>query len=152
MKNGFTLLEMLVVILIIGVLSAVAMPYFFNAVENARLTELRLLWGRQKDWAIGKNLTEEERAKINEQLQKKGLKHFSGEVICRDGAPEGQPCFEVVFTRNAGAGAQYQITTVHNFRELACVPTNILGTSFCKSRAKPGGETTVGGKTAYLMH
>ena len=47
--KGYTLLEVLVVVLIIGILSAVALPYYFNAVENARLTELRLLWGRGKN-------------------------------------------------------------------------------------------------------
>ncbi len=150
--RGFTLLELLVAVLIISVLSAVAMPQYFNAVENARLTELRLLWGRQKDYVVGKNLSQDELNKINEMLAKKGLKHFSGQVICREGAPEGTPCFEIVFTRNAGAGAQYQITSVNNFRELACVPANARGTSFCKSRMRPGGEITVSGKTAYKIH
>ncbi len=150
--RGYTLLELLVAVLIIGVLSAVALPYFFNAVENARLTELRILWGRQKDYVAGKNLSQEELNKINEMLAKKDLKHFTGQVICREGAPGGTPCFEIVFTRNAGAGAQYQITSVNNFRELACVPANARGTSFCKSRMRANGETMISGQTAYLVH
>lgn len=146
MKYGFTLLEMLVVVLIIGVLSAIALPYYFNAVENARLTEIRLLWGRGKDYLAGKDFSTSDQEKINEQLQKAKLKNFTVELVCREGTT---PCWEVLFTRNEGA-AQYQITSVNNFRQLACVPKNSLGTSFCKSRSRDG-KTTVGDKDAYLI-
>ncbi len=151
MKNGFTLLELLVVIIIITVLVAVAVPSYFNAVENTRMVELKILWGHQKHWATGKQLTEQDIANTNEHLQKYGLKYFTGEIVCREEVPEGQPCYEVAFTRTAGP-AEYQITTVNNFRDLACVPGNILGTRFCKSRMRPNGETTVDSKTAYLIH
>ena len=152
MKKGFTLLELLVVIVIITVLVAVAVPSYFNAAENARMVELKILWGHQKHWATGKQLSAEDITKTNEHLQKYGLKFFTGEIVCRTTVPEGQPCYEVAFTRKAGASAQYQITSVNNFRDLACVPSNILGTKFCKSRMRPNGEITVDGQTAYLIH
>ncbi len=145
--KGYTLLEMLVVVLIIGVLAAVALPYYFNAVENTRLTEIRLLWGRGKDFLAGKNFSSSDLEKINEQLQKAKLNDFTAEIVCREG---NSPCWEVVFTRKGG-GAQYQITSVNNFRQLACVPTNARGTSFCKSRSRDE-KTTVGDKDAYLIH
>ena len=151
MKKGFTLLELLVVIVIITVLVGVAVPSYFNAAENARMVELKVLWGHQRHWATGRQLTADDIARTNQSLQKHGLKFFTGEIVCRQNVPEGQLCYEAVFTRKSGP-AQYQITTVNNFRDLACVPGNVLGTSFCKSRMRPDGQTTVDGQTAYLIH
>jgi prepilin-type N-terminal cleavage/methylation domain-containing protein len=38
-KSGFTLLEIIIVIIIVGVLASLALPRFFNTIEYARSTE-----------------------------------------------------------------------------------------------------------------
>jgi prepilin-type N-terminal cleavage/methylation domain-containing protein len=45
MKKGFTLLELLIVVIIIGILAGLAIPNFFRGVERARWAEAKTIIG-----------------------------------------------------------------------------------------------------------
>ena len=52
MKKGFTLLELIIVIIIVGTLATLALPQYFRVVERARTAEATRLLGMLRDAQI----------------------------------------------------------------------------------------------------
>ena len=153
-KQGLSLVETLVAVLIIAVLVAVALPYYFNAVESARMTEAVQLWGRNKNWITGQNLSADQAQRFTSRLNKQvKLKYFTGEIVCMEKENPQEICWEAKFTQqDENAHARYQLVTMHNFVNLACVPLNSAGERFCKAQALDDDKPeTIGGETGYVI-
>lgn len=58
-KQGFTLVEIMIVVAIIGLLAAIAIPSFMKARENSRknacINNLRQIEGAKEQWAMENN-------------------------------------------------------------------------------------------------
>ena len=135
-QNGLTLIETIVVLFIILVLTIIALPYYYNAVESARATEVVALWGRTKNWVIGFNMSESQAQSVNRRMGKTPLRYYSGQIVCREKENPNEICWEAEFTQlNENAHARYKLITTDNFSRLACVPLNDAGETFCLSQA-----------------
>lgn len=151
MKTGFTLQELLVVIIIIGVLSAIAVPYYFNAVESARNTEAVLLWGRTKNFYHGRRMDEASAQRLQERSNKDGkLKYYNVTIVCRNELGK-ENCWEAEFLQKEPRHLEYKLTTTNNFLHLACVGLNDDGKDFCLSRTNEDNKTEIDGQEAYII-
>ena len=152
MAKGFSLLETLVVVLIIGILTSVALPNYFRAVEKARMTEAVMLWGRHKNFMNGALLTDKQVSDINARLANAQLKYFSAEIICRPKTSDEEKCWEVVLEqKNTSQSVRYRLTSTQNFAHLSCTGLNTAGTNYCKSQAGGKSPFTLDGHETYTI-
>ena len=154
MKKGFSLIELLVVLVIVGVLGAVALPYYQNAVQSARVTEAVSLWGRFKRLGAGRYMTAQRAARYERELNDNGgLKYFALKLVCRDTETD-RPCWEAELRqKNESAHVRYYLTTQNNFAQLVCVPLNGAGENFCRAQSAQDEEpdARIGEEPGYVM-
>lgn len=155
MKKGFSLIETLVAVLIVGILAAFALPYYFNAVENTKATEVTMLWGRLKNMAAGnRNFTQGRAERYAREVNEKNqLKNFTMRILCRPKDNPEEICWEAEFVKkNENERLLYKLVTYNNFRELACVGLNGNGEEFCFTLTNESGEKIpVGNEMAYIV-
>ena len=153
-NQGFSLLELVVVLIVAAVLTGLALPYYFNAVERARTVEVVSLWGRTKNWASGQSLSQEQADRFTKRLEKAKLRYFTGQVICREKENANEICWEAEFTqKKEDSHARYKLVTTHNFMNLVCIPLNNAGEDFCVSFAQDeNAPEQIGDEKGYTFY
>ncbi|MBP5429935.1 MAG: prepilin-type N-terminal cleavage/methylation domain-containing protein [Elusimicrobiaceae bacterium] len=153
-KLGFTLTELLTVVLIIGVLAAVAMPQYMRSVERARATEAMSSIKSIND-AIYTYYVEKESCPTffsqlvaslpasNTRTASIDGKHFTFALGTAPNSVPGTSCPGVMATRiNSGSGYSYRIwnpytsTSADASLELQCEPVSASDTksrTICES-------------------
>jgi prepilin-type N-terminal cleavage/methylation domain-containing protein len=111
MKKGFTLMELLFVVIIIGLLAALGLPQFFRATERARTAEgVRLLGslrGAQFRYAAENGATTNDLNKLD--VEYTGLKYFNTPTVVsgvnpRDSAQQDSVIASITRNDNQNAG------------------------------------------------
>lgn len=79
-SEGFTLVELMIVVAIIGILAAIAIPQFMESVQNAKTAEVEQIMSKMADGSVG-YFTAEQR----------GAKGSAGSEPWHSGVTAGQP-------------------------------------------------------------
>jgi prepilin-type N-terminal cleavage/methylation domain-containing protein len=92
LKRGFTLVEIMIVVAIIGLLAGIAIPNFIKARETARknacINNLRLIDGAIQQWAMEDNINGTDPVKLSAltvYLGRGGTGDVNGNIKCPSG-------------------------------------------------------------------
>ncbi|MBR2865394.1 MAG: prepilin-type N-terminal cleavage/methylation domain-containing protein [Elusimicrobiaceae bacterium] len=148
MKKGFTLIEVLVVVVIVGVLASLALPTYRKSMEKARGTEAMNMVKAVNDavyaYAAERNKCPESFNKIlvkvpgvrNNDLKITG-KYFVYHLNAATNAPiPGTSCGGLLAERIGGTYKiwnPYADTTGNQRRTLACTASTSTGIEMCKA-------------------
>lgn len=157
MKKGFTLVELLIVVVIVGIFVAIALPQYKRATERGRLmeglTNLRVatdymnsLYVLRSDFTYPSSAGEEYNSFLNKMLSKMDLvksKYFSDPFILSSAQR-----VDVYVDRNSSSGWNYRLSSRSDNGELVSSECTNLGTNDdCKALGFP----TINGTPTPLL-
>lgn len=138
-KGGFTLLELLVVILILGILAAIAMPQYFKVVEKGKISEafsaLDSVRSAEERYlaSTGNYCLGTVTACTGFDLQIPIMKYFTAPAIV---AGAGSPSWKATVTRNTVVGTYGQYIVTVDI-EPGASPTFTCSQSNCSTDLMP---------------
>ena len=133
-KKGFTLLEIIIVVIIVGVLASLALPRLFSTVEFSRSTEALA--------AIGSLRSAMERC-----LLKSGNTYLGCTKLTLDMSdPDGNPGTHFTYAVTNQSGTGYALTAVRNTLDGGVVTSNIIITQTATGVTRTGNTAFAGVK------
>ena len=154
MPKYLPVLERFIVLIIIGTVMWIGLSYYRDFAEQARLTEVLVLWRTLKSTACGQSFTWDRAERTENRInQKQPLHYYNFSLVCRQKDVQ-EICWEAELNLKVPhPRVQYYITTQHNFTTLVCVPINAAGKKFCRENAAQGDkpDTTIGNVPAYVI-
>jgi len=97
MKNGFTLMELIIIVVIIGTLAMIGLLQFFRVAEKGRAAEGVVLLGSigsaQLRFAAERGTTTGAMANLDIEDPSASLKYFNAPVLVAGIDPQNAPCF-----------------------------------------------------------
>ncbi len=142
MNRGFTLVELLVVVLIIGILSSIALPQYETAVEKSRASEA-FINGRSILDAMNRSINERPneppttRASLDIKLSGGEWNSAATQYQTKDFTYDLSAGDRLVVTRTFGNGQKYTLTFYNNLSsrpdDRVCTASGDKAENLCRS-------------------
>ena len=150
---GFTLMELLIVVLIIGILSSIALPQYQKAVEKTRAQEalinLRTLANAEKIYELANGTKTNELDKLDINLTGK---EQNNQIITNNFTYYITPTsWEIVAQRNSSIDAHNYIIYVNSSGTVACRAATQAARPICVTISETTQFDSFGGYWYYIF-